>query len=55
MNRIFGANKTSFRANADDGLLCGVLLLPMVATAKLVDASKRNADTFNIGKKKYIS
>jgi hypothetical protein len=55
MNRIFGANKTSFRANADDGLLCGVLLLPMVATAKLVDASKRNADTFNIGKKNYIS
>ncbi len=51
LNRIFGASKTSFRANADDGLLCGVLLLPMVATAKLVDASKRNADTFNIGKR----
>ncbi|CAO3653829.1 unnamed protein product [Mucor hiemalis] len=48
VNRIFGASKTSFRANADDGLLCGVLLLPMVAIAKLVDASKRNVDNFHI-------
>ncbi|KAI8380646.1 hypothetical protein EDC96DRAFT_604130 [Choanephora cucurbitarum] len=44
VNRIFGANKTSFRANADDGLLCGVLLLPMVAAAKLIDASRKSVD-----------
>jgi hypothetical protein len=37
------------RANADDGLLCGVLLLPMVAASKLVDASARNLDHFHIG------
>ncbi|KAI8647533.1 hypothetical protein BD408DRAFT_427540, partial [Parasitella parasitica] len=48
INRIFGASKTSFRANADDGLLCGVLLLPMVAATKLVDASSKNADRFQI-------
>jgi hypothetical protein len=40
----------TIRANADDGLLCGVLLLPMVAIAKLVDASRRNIDKFHIGK-----
>ncbi|KAI8369775.1 hypothetical protein BD560DRAFT_397785 [Blakeslea trispora] len=44
VNRIFGANKTSFRANADDGLLCGVVLLPMVAAAKLIDASRKSMD-----------
>ncbi|CAO0796583.1 unnamed protein product [Mucor circinelloides] len=48
INRIFGASKTSFRANADDGLLCGVLLLPMVAATKLVDASNKHADQFEI-------
>ncbi|CAO3635266.1 unnamed protein product [Mucor fragilis] len=48
INRIFGASKTSFRANADDGLLCGVLLLPMVAATKLVDATSKNADRFQI-------
>ncbi|CEP13489.1 hypothetical protein [Parasitella parasitica] len=48
INRIFGASKTSFRANADDGLLCGVLLLPMVAATKLIDASNKNADRFQI-------
>jgi hypothetical protein len=42
---------TLIRANADDGLLCGVLLLPMVAAAKLADGSRRNIDQFHIGKK----
>lgn len=41
---------TLFRANADDGLLCGILLLPMVAAAKLVDGSRKNIDQFQIGK-----
>ncbi|KAI8981400.1 hypothetical protein BDB01DRAFT_793921 [Pilobolus umbonatus] len=47
-NRIFGATKASFRADADDGLLCGVLLLPMVTTSKLVDASRRGVHENNI-------
>ncbi|KAI9336881.1 hypothetical protein BD770DRAFT_448642 [Pilaira anomala] len=47
VNRIFGASKASFRANADDGLLCGVLLLPMVTAAKLVDASRKDLDEFH--------
>ncbi|GAA5814660.1 hypothetical protein MFLAVUS_008159 [Mucor flavus] len=47
VNRIFGASKASFRANADDGLLCGVLLLPMVAAAKLADASRKDLDQFH--------
>ncbi|RCI06311.1 hypothetical protein CU098_011430 [Rhizopus stolonifer] len=52
VNRIYGANKTSFRANADDGLLCGVLLLPMVAASKLIDASKKEMDQYHIA---YLS
>ncbi|KAI7905370.1 uncharacterized protein BX663DRAFT_499487 [Cokeromyces recurvatus] len=46
MNRIFGASKSSFRGNADDGLKCGVLLLPMVAVAKLIDASNNAMDEY---------
>lgn len=38
------------RGNADDGLLCGVLLLPMVAAAKLIDATNRSLDQYYIGK-----
>ncbi|KAI8981823.1 hypothetical protein BDF20DRAFT_912064 [Mycotypha africana] len=53
MNRIFGASRASFRANADDGLLCGVLLLPMVAAAKLVDAATKKMDAYHIGNLKY--
>lgn len=43
-----------FRGNADDGLLCGVLLLPMVAAAKLIDATNRSLDPHYIGKQKKI-
>ncbi|KAI8068495.1 hypothetical protein BC940DRAFT_299233 [Gongronella butleri] len=35
-NRIFGASRAAFRADADDGLLCGALLLIMVAYAQMV-------------------
>ncbi|CAO3589743.1 unnamed protein product [Absidia cylindrospora] len=35
-NRIFGASRAAFRADADDGLLCGVLLPPIVACAQMV-------------------
>ncbi|RCH84954.1 hypothetical protein CU097_000075, partial [Rhizopus azygosporus] len=42
--RIFGASNSSFRDNADDGLVCGILLLPMVAASKLMDLMKKNAD-----------
>ncbi|KAG1144293.1 hypothetical protein G6F37_007443 [Rhizopus arrhizus] len=44
LNRIFGANKNSFRNNADDGLLCGVLLLPMVTASKMTDLMKNSTD-----------
>ncbi|KAG0748247.1 hypothetical protein G6F57_007095 [Rhizopus arrhizus] len=44
LNRIFGANKSSFRNNADDGLLCGVLLLPMVTASKMTDLMKNSTD-----------
>ncbi|KAI9480447.1 MAG: hypothetical protein EXX96DRAFT_180692 [Benjaminiella poitrasii] len=43
-NRIFGASKSSFRANADDGLKCGVLLLPMVAAAKFIDSFNKSGN-----------
>ncbi|RCH83203.1 hypothetical protein CU098_002202, partial [Rhizopus stolonifer] len=42
LSRIFGANQSSFRNDADDGLLCGVLLLPMVTASKLSDLLKSN-------------
>ncbi|KAL0080229.1 hypothetical protein J3Q64DRAFT_1701577 [Phycomyces blakesleeanus] len=35
-------------SGADDGLLCGVLLLPMVATAKLVEKLHQKSDSINI-------
>ncbi|CAO3670968.1 unnamed protein product [Rhizopus stolonifer] len=44
LSRIFGANQSSFRNNADDGLLCGVLLLPMVTASKMSDLLKSNDD-----------
>ncbi|KAL0080425.1 hypothetical protein F4703DRAFT_1931390 [Phycomyces blakesleeanus] len=46
--RIFGTGQSSFRSGADDGLLCGVLLLPMVATAKLVEKLHQKSDSINI-------
>ncbi|ORX54071.1 hypothetical protein DM01DRAFT_1374227 [Hesseltinella vesiculosa] len=35
-NRIFGASRAAFRMDADDGLLCGALLLIMVAYAQMI-------------------
>ncbi|KAI9018018.1 hypothetical protein CLU79DRAFT_762670 [Phycomyces nitens] len=46
--RIFGMSQASFRSGADDGLLCGVLLLPMVATAKLVESLRLKASATSI-------
>lgn len=40
----------NYRDNADDGLVCGILLLPMVAASKLMDLMKKNADQGYIGK-----
>ncbi|KAI8145306.1 hypothetical protein BJV82DRAFT_33585 [Fennellomyces sp. T-0311] len=42
---LFGAGKSSFRADADDGLLCGVFLLPMVAMAKMTDVARSDVDS----------
>jgi hypothetical protein len=50
--RFFFFNSFYNRANADDGLLCGVLLLPMVAASKVIDASRKSAEEYRIGKKK---
>ncbi|KAG0194895.1 hypothetical protein DFQ28_002970 [Apophysomyces sp. BC1034] len=41
---IFGASRLSYRPEADDGLPCGVLLLPMVAAAKVVETAQREMD-----------
>ncbi|KAI8076897.1 uncharacterized protein BX664DRAFT_344201 [Halteromyces radiatus] len=48
-NRIFGASRMAFRSNADDGLLCGVLLLPIVACAQLTGVIyQRDTNNFRI-------
>lgn len=39
-----------YRNDADDGLLCGVLLLPMVTASKLSDLLKSNDGQEYIGK-----
>ncbi|KAI9492568.1 hypothetical protein BDB00DRAFT_827981 [Zychaea mexicana] len=36
---LFGAGKSSYRGDADDGLLCGVFLMPMVGIAKMTDVA----------------
>ncbi|KAG2220996.1 hypothetical protein INT45_004615 [Circinella minor] len=41
---LFGAGKSSFRSDADDGLLCGVFLLPMVGIAKMINVTHKNHD-----------
>ncbi|KAI8337554.1 hypothetical protein BC941DRAFT_502304 [Chlamydoabsidia padenii] len=46
-NRIFGASRAAFRSDADDGLLCGVLLPSMVACAQLIDIAHQG-DTDNL-------
>lgn len=40
------------RADADDGILCGTLLLPMVAMAKVDDVAKSEMDPIHLGKYK---
>ncbi|KAF7722443.1 hypothetical protein EC973_003145 [Apophysomyces ossiformis] len=44
---IFGAHRLSYRTNADDGLACGVSLLPIVAVAKVVEVAQREMDTMH--------
>ena len=41
------------RADADDGILCGTLLLPMVAMAKVDNVAKSEMDPIRLGKQVY--
>ncbi|KAI9321576.1 hypothetical protein BX666DRAFT_1001679 [Dichotomocladium elegans] len=41
---LFGASRNSLRGDADDGILCGTLLLPMVGIAKITDIAKTEMD-----------
>ncbi|KAI8377936.1 uncharacterized protein BYT42DRAFT_362318 [Radiomyces spectabilis] len=47
-HRIFGASRSAFRDGADDGLLCGVLLMPIVAAAQVLDTARRDMDPWHI-------
>lgn len=47
---IYYTYENWIRADADDGLLCGVLLMPMVGCAQLINTiTKYNKDPLQIG------